>query len=116
METEWVIEDLYFGNANYPSSATYRRAGDRIQVQVLKQIFLSPEERENSHMLIGSMEGVQAFMLTYEDCSFMVAPGYKILDAYGGGMTDPILWLQGWRELNTAEDFARYEEDKEIAM
>lgn len=116
MTTDWVIEDLYFGNANYPSSATYRRSGDRIQVQVLKQIFLSPEEQENSHMLVGSMEGVQTFMLTYEDCSFLVAPGYKVLDAYGGGFTDPVLWLQGWQELITAEDFARYEEDKEIAM
>jgi len=113
-EDLWVEESFYFGNANYPSDATYRSRGNRKQKKVEKSLVMRDVDGRYGYQR-SEPEGVTEFLNTYLNCEFLLADGHEIRKEYGGGRTKPVLWLVGWYELTTPEDFEYYERDKEAA-
>ncbi|MEO6761753.1 MAG: hypothetical protein ABI220_05300 [Candidatus Saccharimonadales bacterium] len=109
---QWQEEFFYFGNANYPSDATYRTSGERIQLQIEKGLPLT--KKEGSSQFTADASEVTEFLATHEDCSLLVADSHEVHEQYGGGRTEPVLWVIGWKELTSDEERAGYLEDKAI--
>jgi len=110
----WIEEFYYFGNANWPSDATYRRKGDVLQCRVEMQIHLEAKDDDGSKTYLGSAEKVADFLQKYVDVKFHVGDGYEVNPAYGGGHVPPNLFIIGWVDWSTPEQLKRYEEDKRI--
>ncbi len=108
----WQEEFFYFGNANWPSDATYRVSGERIQFRVEKSIELT--RADNGQLTAGTGE-LAAFLNAFEDSGLIVADSYQIRSAAAGDRTEPKLWIVGWQELTTDEEKAQYLKDKAIS-
>jgi len=107
---QWREEFFYFGNANWPSDATYRTSGERIQLRIEKGLPLTKNESRGQY--VADASEVAEFLSLYEDCSFLVADSHEVLEQYGGGRTEPVLWVVGWKELTNDEERATYHQDK----
>lgn len=102
---EWTLEELYFGNANYPSETTYRHNGDRLQIRVEQELRFAKEE-DNLFMYERNTDGIADFLKTYLDCTIAIFHGNN----------GPTVWLRGWEDIKTAEGRKRYREDLAFAM
>lgn len=109
-KVEWTEEDFYFGNGTWPSEATYRHSGDRLQVRA--ELYLRLSEAENGRRYLADVDKVPAFMATYTDCQLQVSSGYVTNE---GRLQAPSLFLIGWKEVTDEEGRRRYEEDKRVA-
>lgn len=96
---DWSTQFFYFGNAVWPSSATYRTSGERIQLRIELDLGLASED--NLKYVCGT-EKVVDFIKTYSDCSFELIAS-----------SEPGLFLVGWHELESDEERARYFETKD---
>jgi hypothetical protein len=104
---EWQEEFFYFGNANWPSDATYRTSGERLQLRV--ELGLQLVKNETTGQYVADTSEVADFLAAYNDCSIVVRDSHKV---HGGGRSEPTIWVMGWKELTTEEDRAEYLRDK----
>lgn len=109
-KVEWTEESFYFGSANWPSEATYRHSGDRLQVRI--DLSLRLHEAEGGRKYLADIDRVPGFMATYIDCQLQVSSGYVTNE---GRLQAPSLWLFGWQEVTDEAGRRRYEEDKRVA-
>lgn len=111
---QWREESFYFGNANYPSDATYRRDGERLQIRVEMPI---PLQRDGNIRYKANMsyrpdfsdESVTDFLAKYQDCEILVHDSYQLAS---GKTQPPSLFVTGWQELTTEEDKTNYFQNK----
>lgn len=102
-DNEWVEEFFYFGNAMYPSDATYRRKGSILEKRYEFEVFLTPvPERDNIYK--GDFENYEDFLKVCHDITVSVINNRN--------NRAPSLYLLGWVTIDTPEGLARYEEDK----
>jgi hypothetical protein len=110
---QWHEVFCYFGNANWPSNATYRESADGERVQYRMELNLKLEPIESPIKEYGADPAeVADFLAKYQDCQFIVHDSYEVQEAFGGGRVAPSLFLIGWKELTEPEELAEFQSDK----
>lgn len=112
MSNDWIEEFFYFGNACWPSDATYRHNGDKLQVKVELPVKLNETEKRNFSSTVN--EKIENFIQEYIDVEFVVFNGYKATNSPNQPNVPPSLFIIGWYDISTKEGWKQYELDKKI--
>ena len=108
---QWILEELYFGNATYPSWTTYRRCGDRVQIQAEHEVKVV--NVEINQLQFNLDQTVCDSINTLQECSVTISKGNI---TYDDVVIEPRAWLKGWRDVTAPEELRRYEEDRRLAL
>lgn len=113
----WIEEFCYFGNANWPESATYRRRGSEVQIRSELPIQLEMHTDPQTGLISyhGTPTEVEKFLVTYLDCTILMRPGY-VTATDERATVPPRLYMIGWSDVTTPEEIEQYERDKRDGM